>query len=143
MRESITPPQVRSNNSHGAVVDRATLVRRLKLAGMWIPVLLLAFIFIPQGWSKFSDASGWARAFRGWGYPDWFRVTIGVLELAAVALMFSWRWAAWGALIVIVVMLGGMGTHIVYDQGRHLTSEVVPLTLGAIVLVIHRRRIRG
>jgi hypothetical protein len=32
-------------------------------------------------------------------------------------------------------MLGAMGTHLALDHGRHLTSEVVPLTLATIVLI--------
>ena len=110
---------------------------------MWIPVILLAFIFVPQGWSKFDDASGWARAFRHWGYPDWFRVTIGVLELAGVALMLAGRTAAFGALIIILVMLGAWATHIIFDGGRHMTSEVVPLVLATIVLVLRRGQLAG
>ena len=84
----------------------------LKTIGRWIPVVLLTLIFVPAGWAKFSDTSGWARAFRHWGYPDWFRVTIGVLELAAVGLLLSGRAAAWGALLVIALMLGGTATQI-------------------------------
>jgi uncharacterized membrane protein YphA (DoxX/SURF4 family) len=101
---------------------------------MWIPAILLMLIFARQGWSKFDDASGWARAFRHWGYPDW-------LELSAVALLALGRTAAFGALIIVIVMLGAMATHIALDGGRHLTSEVVPLTLSTIVLIVRRRQI--
>ena len=111
----------------------------VKRVAVWIPVLLLAFIFIPQGLAKFSDSSGWARAFRFWGYPDWFRVTIGVIELAGVLLMLWPRSAMIGASFIICVMLGGMGTHIVKEGGRHITSEIVPLVLATIVFVIRRR----
>lgn len=120
-------------------MDRATLVHRLKIAGTWLPALFLSFVFIRAGLDKFSDTSGWARAFRYWGYPDWFRITIGVLEVAAVPLLLSWKWAAYGAIIIIVVMLGAMGTHIAYDGGRNVTSEMVPLFLGCLVLYLHRR----
>jgi uncharacterized membrane protein YphA (DoxX/SURF4 family) len=99
-------------------------------------------IFAPQGWAKFSDTSGWAVAFRHWGYPDWFRMLIGVMELSAVLLLLSGRGAVFGALLIVVVMLGGMGTHIVLDQGRHLTSEVVPLTLAIVVLLLRRDEVR-
>ena len=122
-------------------MQKATLIRIAKIVGMWIPAILLVLIFTPQGWSKFNDTSGWARAFRHWGYPDWFRVTIGVLELSAVTLLILGRTAAFGALIIIVVMLGGMATHVLFDGGRNLTSEVVPLTLGTIVLILRRRQI--
>lgn len=122
-------------------MERATLIRAAKVIGMWIPAILLVLIFVPQGWSKFDDASGWSRAFRHWGYADWFRITIGVVEIAAVALLVLGRTAAFGAILIIVVMLGGMATHIIFDGGRHLTSEVVPLVLASIVLAVRRQQV--
>jgi len=122
-------------------MDRKRTVQTLKTIGVWIPVILLAFVFIPAGWAKFSATSGWGIAFRHWGYPDWFRITIGVLELSAVALLLSVRAAAYGAMLVIAVMLGGTATHIVLDHGRHVTSEVIPIVLAIIVLVTRRAQI--
>ena len=123
-------------------MNRERVLNVAKRVAVWIPVVLLAFIFIPQGWAKFSDSSGWARAFRFWGYPDWFRVTIGVVELAAVLLLLWPRSAMVGATFIICVMLGGMGTHVVKEGGRHITSEIVPLVLATIVLLIRRRAAR-
>ena len=100
---------------------------------------MLVVVFTRAGIDKFSDTSGWARAFAHWGYPVWFRVFIGVLEVAAAALLLWPRTAPFGALIVIVVMLGGMGTHIVKDGGRHMTSEVVPLVFASTILFARRR----
>jgi putative oxidoreductase len=119
-------------------MHRDTLIRTLKVVGTWVPALLLVLIFAPQGWSKFFDDSGWATAFRHWGYPDWFRVTVGVTELTSVVLLVLGRTAAFGALLVIIVMLGGMATHVIFDGGRHMTSELVPLLLGSIVLTVRR-----
>ena len=124
-------------------MQKALAVRVLKIIGMWIPAILLVLIFAPQGWAKFNDASGWAAAFRHWGYPDWFRVTIGVVELSAVVLLLLGRTAAWGAILIIGVMLGAWATHVIFDGGRHMTSEVVPLVLATIVLVVRRRQLRG
>jgi hypothetical protein len=39
------------------------------------------------------------------------------------------------------VMLGAWGTHLVFDGGRHMTSEVVPLVLAVIVLLVRRRQL--
>jgi putative oxidoreductase len=114
----------------------------VKTIGLWIPVLLLLFIFLPQGWAKFSDSSGWATAFRHWGYPDWFRIAIGVIELVGVVTLLWPRIAAIGAASLACVMLGGMATHVLKDGGQHLTSEVVPLALATIVLVTRRREAR-
>jgi uncharacterized membrane protein YphA (DoxX/SURF4 family) len=122
-------------------MDRKQTIQTLKTIGIWTPALLLALAFIPAGWAKFSATSGWAIAFRHWGYPDWFRIAIGVLELTAVGLLLSGRAAAYGAMLIIVVMLGGTGTHIVLEHGRHVTSELGPILLATIVLVSRRRQI--
>src|SRR5512138_3777285 len=124
-------------------MPKETVKKAAKFIGMWLPAILLVLIFTPQGWAKFDDASGWARAFRHWGYPDWFRVLIGVVELSAVALLLLGRTAALGALLLICVMLGAMATHVAFDGGRHMTSEVVPLVLSAIVFIIRRDALRG
>ena len=122
-------------------MQRPTVAKTAMFIGTWLPAILLALIFVPQGWSKFNDASGWAVAFRHWGYPDWFRMMIGVIELSAVALLLLGRTAAFGAILIIIVMLGAMATHVIFDGGRHLTSEVVPLVLSSIVLVLRRAQV--
>lgn len=122
-------------------MTKSKLITIAKLAGTWLPALLLVLIFVPQGLAKFDEASGWAKAFRFWGYPDWFRITIGVLELSAATLLIAGRTAAFGAIIIIVVMLGGMATHLIFEGGRHMTSEVVPLTLATVVLIIRRGQV--
>jgi uncharacterized membrane protein YphA (DoxX/SURF4 family) len=124
-------------------MNKTTLVNVAKTIGTWLPAILLILIFTPQGWAKFSDSSGWAVAFRNWGYPDWFRVTIGVLELAAALLLALGRTAAYGAIIIIIVMLGAWATHLIFDGGRHMTSEVVPLVLASIVLIVRRQSLRS
>jgi uncharacterized membrane protein YphA (DoxX/SURF4 family) len=125
----------------GLRMSRERIVRVARVVAPWVPALLLITIFVPQGWAKFSDTSGWAVAFRQWGYPTWFRLLIGTIELGASLCLLWGRTAAVGALLIAGVMLGGMGTHVVRDHGRHLTSEVVPLTLAVLVLVTRRRQL--
>ena len=105
---------------------------------LWVFALFLAWVFIRQGTAKFSDTSGWARAFRVWHYPDWFRMLIGVLETAAALLLLTRRTAFAGAVIIIVVMLGAMGTHIYWGQPRQVTSEMLPLFLSTMVALGRR-----
>ena len=100
---------------------------------LWIVSAFLVWVFIRQGWAKFSDTSGWARAFAAWHYPVWFRILIGVMETTAAVLLLTRRTASIGAAIIAVVMLGGMGTHLYFNQARYLTSEVMPLTLSLVV----------
>jgi uncharacterized membrane protein YphA (DoxX/SURF4 family) len=100
---------------------------------LWIFALFLAWIFIHQGPSKFSDSSGWSKAFRAWHFPVWFRVMIGVIETSAALLLLTRRTAFAGAIMIIVVMIGAMSTHVYWGHPRQITSEVLPLTLASIV----------
>ncbi len=123
-------------------MHRQTLIKSAKIVGTWLPTLLLVLVFTLQGLAKFSDSSGWVAAFRGWGYPDWFRMTIGVVELVAALSLLWRRTAPIGALLIICVMLGGMATHLIFDAGRHMTSELGPLIFATIVLIIRRREFK-
>lgn len=121
-----------------------TRQRVLSIVGwsvVWLMTLMLVFAFGAQGLAKFSDNSGWASAFAHWGYPVWFRITIGVLEVLAAVLVLWPRTAPVGAALIVVIMLGGMGTHIVKENGRHITSEIGPLIFASVVLLARRRQI--
>ena len=100
---------------------------------LWLAALFLAWVFARQGWSKFSDDSGWARAFRHWHYPDGFRIAVGVAESAAALLLLWRRTALAGALLIMAVMLGAMATHVYWGRPSQVTSEVLPLVLATCV----------
>ena len=106
---------------------------------LWVFALFLAWVFVRQGIAKFSDDSGWARAFRAWHFPVWFRLGIGVAETVAAALLLTRRTAFAGAAIIIAVMLGAMGTHIWWGRPGQVTSEVLPLTLATVVAIGRRK----
>jgi CDP-diglyceride synthetase len=102
---------------------------------------MLVSVFIRAGLDKFDDGSGWARAFAVWGYPTWFRVLIGTVELSAAILILWPRTAAYAAILIILVMLGGMGTHIVIERRpARATSEAGQLVFSSIVLAGRWRR---
>lgn len=106
---------------------------------LWVFALFLAWVFIRQGIAKFSDTSGWARAFRAWHFPVWFRVVIGVAETVAALLLLTRRTAFAGAIIIIGVMLGAMATHVYWGHPGQVTSEVLPLFLATMVALGRRR----
>lgn len=106
---------------------------------LWVFALFLAWVFFRQGWSKFDDTSGWARAFRTWHFPVWFRIMIGILETGASMLLLTRRTAFAGAVIIIVVMIGAMGTHIYWGRPQQVTSEILPLFLATMVAIGRRK----
>src|SRR5262245_16121810 len=101
---------------------------------LWLPTLFLVYVFASQGPSKFSDSSGWARAFAAWHYPIWFRILIGVMETSAAVLLLTRRTAPIGAALIGIAMLGGMGTHVYRGNREQVTSEVMPLVLALVVM---------
>src|SRR5512145_2790231 len=109
---------------------------------LWVPTLFLAWVFIRQGLAKFSDTSGWARAFEIWHFPVWFRILIGVWETAAALLLLVRPLSPIGAGMIALVMLGGMGTHVYWGHPEQVTSEVLPLTLSLLVLFFRLRQRR-
>lgn len=111
-------------------------MRRIHWAdlALWVPALFLVYVFMTQGASKFDDTSGWAKAFRFWHFPVWFRVLIGVVEVGGALLLLTRRTAPIGAIMIALVMLGGMGTHIAKGHPEQVTSEVVPFVLSLIIL---------
>jgi putative oxidoreductase len=106
---------------------------------LWVFALFLAWVFIRQGTAKFSDQSGWARAFRVWHFPVWFRLCIGVAETVAALLLLTRRTAFGGAIIIVAVMIGAMATHVYWGHPGQITSEILPLTLATVVALGRRR----
>ena len=106
---------------------------------LWVFALFLAWVFIRQGIAKFSDTSGWARAFLVWHFPVWFRVLIGVIETSAALLLLTRRTAFAGAIMIIVVMIGAMATHVYWGRPSQVTSEILPLLLATVVALGRRR----
>jgi len=76
----------------------------------WVFTLLVAALMLRAGITKFDPHSWWVRGFRNWGYPDWFRYTIGVVEVACAILLLWPRTASYAATVIIAVMIGAAGT---------------------------------
>ena len=106
---------------------------------LWVFALFLAWVFARQGIAKFSDSGGWARAFLLWHFPVWFRVCIGLAETVAALLLLSRRTASGGAMVIVAVMVGAMGTHVWWGHPGQVTSEVLPLVLATSVAVGRRK----
>ena len=124
-------------------MDRKKVLGSLGKIVVWLFTAQLAYVFLVQGSAKFSATSGWARAFANWGYPDWFRMTVGVVEVLAGVLIVWPRSAPIGALLIMVTMLGAMSTHaFIEKKPREAFREVVPFTLATIVLVARRNELR-
>jgi uncharacterized membrane protein YphA (DoxX/SURF4 family) len=112
---------------------------QIKEVALWVVCLFLVYVFVKAGGQKFDETSGWSRAFRFWHYPECFRMLVGAVEVSAALLLLYRRTASWGALMIMVVMLGGMATHVVTGRPKQSQSEVFPLALATAVFFGRRR----
>ena len=103
----------------------------------WLLALWLCWIFFRAGIDKFDDASGWSRAFRGWGFSVWFRVLIGVLEVIAALLLLVPRTVAYGTILSAVVMIGAAATQLLHPRPH--PAAYMMLTLATVLFFLRRK----
>src|SRR5207245_9351311 len=90
-------------------------VRRLVA---WLLGLYLANMYVRMGWIKFDPHGFWTAAFARWGYPAWFRVSVGWVEVVGGAMLIIPWTATLGAWAVASAMSGPGVTR--YLDGRYV-----------------------
>lgn len=98
----------------------------------------LAITFVGAGGTKLLGMRTHVESFRRWGYPPWFRVTIGVVEVGAAAALLTGLWVEWltvaGGLVIGGVMLGAVYTHTI--RASEIPQIVAPVVLGALAAAV-------
>ena len=115
-----------------------TKTRILKEILLWLITLFLALICLRSGLLKVTGTIFWVRDFHRWGYPDWFRLAVGIAELVSMLLLLVPRLASYGASLFAVVMLGAIFTHATHNETSRLPFNLLLLTL-SLVIVFARR----
>src|SRR5947209_2582481 len=75
-----------------------------------VVTLLLGALFVYAGLANFLFEDNARRQFDAWGYPDWIREVVGVLEIAGGLLLLLPRTTWIGALLLLIVTVAGMAT---------------------------------
>ena len=105
---------------------------------LWIVTLLLALVCLRSGWLKVTGNVFWVRDFHRWGYPDWFRIVVGISELTSMTLLLMPRLASYGASLLAVVMLGAIYTHATHNESSRLPFNFLLLALALIIFYARR-----
>lgn len=116
--------------------------QHLRLAAAWLLGLYLAQLYVRMGWGKFVSHGYWTTAFLAWGYPTWFKITIGIIEITAgIGLLFP-PVASYAALALAGVMMGAWST-MAHDLRWRDMAEVAlyGAVLGWIATVWWRSRV--
>jgi putative oxidoreductase len=110
---------------------------KARMITLWIVTGLLALMFAMAGCAKFVNPE-MAEHFRLWGYADWFRDLIGLIEIAAAIALLIPRTAFYGAVALTVVMAGAVYTHLAHGEVPETVTPVV--LLGLLGLIASARR---
>lgn len=81
----------------------------------WALSLLLAVAFLMAGFMKASGQPEMVEAFTNFGLPDWFRVTIGVIEMLGGVLLVIPALTGMAAFGLSIIMMGAVGSHLLFD----------------------------
>ena len=119
----------------GITVTKGRIAKEVLL---WIIALFLALVCLRSGWLKVTANTFWVRDFQRWGYPNWFRIVVGIAELASMALLLIPRFAAYGASLFAAVMLGAVFTHYTNNETSRLPFNLLLLSLSLIIAFTRR-----
>jgi len=104
-----------------------------KKVGEWVLSGVLAVMFLFAGGFKLSGAQVAIDNFANWGYPDWFRVVTGLIEVAAGVLVVIPRTSFLGVALILPTMVGAMLTHLVHAETRNVPLPLILFVLAAVL----------
>ncbi|MBR1143652.1 DoxX family protein [Bradyrhizobium sp. AUGA SZCCT0431] len=113
---------------------------RWKSAGLWVVRGLLALAFAGAGGAKLYGVPMLVEEFQHIGLGQWFRYLTGALELLGAILILVPSLAAFGAVLLICIMIGATVTHL-FVIGGSAVPALVLLALSAIVAYAKRDQI--
>ena len=112
-------------------------MKSFRLIAVWVLQFMLAALFAIQGAVKLGGSKVWISRFAAWGYPDHFYLVVGLAEVSGAILLLIPRLASFGVLLLIAVMVGATGTHLIHHEPQVATTLVLTALL---VLVLNLRR---
>ena len=112
-----------------------TKTRIAKEIVLWLLTLMLALVCVRSGLLKLTGNVFWVRDFHRWGYPDWFRIVVGLAEVASAVLLLIPRVAVCGAALFAVVMFGAIYTHATHNESGRLPFNFFLVALSLVVMV--------
>lgn len=95
---------------------------------MWVLSVLLAALFVFAGASKVIGTEQAVEGFKSIGYPAWFRVLVGLIEVVGGVALLIPKVALESASFLIIVMLGAVFTEL-------FLGDNVLIPIGVLLLV--------
>lgn len=108
-----------------------------------IPQILLAPAFLGAGGQKLAGTDPMVEEFDRYGYPQWFRIFTGAVEITGALGMlvglFRPALTTPAALLLSATMAGALATHVrLGDPAKNLAPPAALLMLSAAALAMPR-----
>jgi len=98
-----------------------------------LPNMFLAAIFLGAGFSALLGQEQMRDIFHAWGYPDWFRATVGFIQATAGGCLLIPRAVPAAAAVLAAIMVGAIVTHL--RSGEAAFAGIPILVLAALAYV--------
>ena len=103
---------------------------------------LLGLVMAGEGLVKLAGTDSQVDGFRAFGYPQWFRLVVGGLELLGAAgllvglVVTSSALVLSGSAVVSTVLVGALATHVRADDSVAEMAPAAVLLVTALVSVV-------
>ena len=118
----------------------ASVPLRWKSTGLWVLRGLLALVFLGAGGAKLYGVPMMVQEFEHMGLGQWFRYFTGGLEVLGALLILMPSLVAFGAALLICIMIGATFMHL-FVIGGSAVPALVLLALSSIVAYAKRIQI--
>jgi Predicted membrane protein len=109
-----------------------------RLAG-WAIVWLTALFFLQNGVQKVIGTEQMVGMFRELGYPDWFRIAVGLIEIAGAVLLAIPRFTPLASAGMALLMIGAAASE---AMAGHAFEVLIPAQWLIVFILILYARIR-
>ena len=99
----------------------------------------LSLIFVLAAGAKLSSQPDMIESFTRFGMPLWFMYFIGAAELAGAIGIHVQRVRIWALFGLMLIMLGAIGSHLVFDPPQAAAPAVILLVLLGGIWMLDRR----
>lgn len=82
----------------------------------WLLSALVCIVFVFAGFGQAASRPSFVQMWHAFGYPHWFMVFIGGLEIVAAVLLIVPVTARLGATLLSIIMFGAIVTHVTHGQ---------------------------
>ncbi|MGG3471496.1 DoxX family protein [Neobacillus pocheonensis] len=106
-----------------------------KYAG-WIGLAVIALIFIQAAVLKLMGVQAMIEVFNKLGYPAWFRIVIGILEISGAIALLIRSSSRYGAILLALIMIGAMISSLVKGASGEAIVPVIMLFLLVWIAVV-------